>query len=135
MTIGLSKFLATDASTPVTVPETVADTTGIDRRAENWHRRRGSSRNTREVSMAKFAERALIAGAETLAIVSAVGGAGLLGRARADNPPCVANAAADPCPQRADVPNPDPPPRNRIRVYCQPAGPHAGAHCFQHWIP
>jgi len=82
--------------------------------------------------MRKLAQRAVIAGAGMLAIISGVGGAGLLGSAHADDPPCVANAV-DTCPRLADLPKPDSPPRH-VQVFCQPAG-MAGQHCFQRLVP
>jgi hypothetical protein len=75
--------------------------------------------------MRKLAQRAVIAAASVLTIMSAVGGAELMGQAHAD-PQCVANAA-DACPPQADPPQADPPradppDRSHIRVYCQPGG-------------
>lgn len=84
--------------------------------------------------MRKLARRAVIAGAGMLTITSCVGGAGLLGQAHADDPHCVVNVTV-PCPQQADLPNPDPPRPPRIRVFCQPAGSAWGTHCFQRWVP
>ena len=81
--------------------------------------------------MRKLAQRAVIAGASVLTIMSAVGGADLLGQAHAD-PLCVTNAA-DPCPQ-ADPPQGDPPrahPPQLSRV-CTGGGPKTGgAQCRQ----
>jgi hypothetical protein len=62
--------------------------------------------------MRKLAQRAVIAGASVLTIVSAVGGADLLGQAHAD-PLCVANGA-DPCQPQADPPQADPPNRSHF---------------------
>jgi hypothetical protein len=80
--------------------------------------------------MRKLAHRAVIAGASVLTIMSAIGGADLLGQAHAD-PQCVANAA-DPCPQ-ADPPQGDPPrahPPQLSRV-CTGGGPKTGGgHCW-----
>lgn len=84
--------------------------------------------------MRKLVQRAVIAGAAMLAIISGVGGAGLLGQARADNPDCVANVT-DSCPRLADLPKPDPPPQRHIQRFCQPAGAMWGTHCFQRWVP
>jgi len=69
----------------------------------------------------KLVQRAVIAGAAMLAMISGVGGAGLLGQAHADNPDCVASVA-DQCPRLVDVPKLDPPPPRRIQTFCQPAG-------------
>jgi hypothetical protein len=77
--------------------------------------------------MRKLAQRAVIAGASTLAIMSAVGGVGLLGQAHADDPHC---GATDVCSPQAD-----PPRRLHIQTFCQPAGPKAGTHCYQRWVP
>jgi hypothetical protein len=81
--------------------------------------------------MRRLAQRAVITAASALAIMSAAGGADLLGRARADDPPCVANAA-DPCPH-ADPPQGDPPrehPPQLSRV-CTGGGPKTGGgHCW-----
>jgi hypothetical protein len=71
-------------------------------------------------AMKKLAQRTVIAGASVLAIVSAVGGADLLGQARADDPPCVADVT-DPCAQQ-DPPQADPPHRSHIRIFRQPGG-------------
>lgn len=81
----------------------------------------------------KLVQRAMVAGAGMLAIVSGVGGAGLLGQAHADNPTCVVNAV-DPCPRLADAPKPDAPRPPHVRTICQPAG-MAGQHCFQRLVP
>jgi hypothetical protein len=82
--------------------------------------------------MRKLAPRAVIAGASALAIMSAVGGADLLGQAHADDPQCVANAA-DACPPQADPPRADPPradPPQLSRV-CTGGGPKTGGgHCW-----
>jgi hypothetical protein len=83
--------------------------------------------------MRKFAQRAVIASAGMLAIISGVGGTGLLGQAHADDPNCVANAV-DQCPRLVDAPRPDAPPRSHTRVTCQPAGIF-GQHCTKHWVP
>jgi hypothetical protein len=83
--------------------------------------------------MRRLAKRALIAGTSALAIMSAVGGAELLGQAHADDPPCVANVT-DPCAQQ-NRPQVDPPHRNHIRVFCQPGGAKWGAFCRQQWVP
>jgi hypothetical protein len=88
--------------------------------------------------MRKLAQRAVIAAASVLTIMSAVGGAELMGQAHAD-PQCVANAA-DACPPQADPPQADPPradppDRSHIRVYCQPGGAKWGAFCRQQWVP
>jgi hypothetical protein len=83
--------------------------------------------------MWNLAQRAVIAGAGMLAIISGVGSADLLAQARADNPDCVANAV-DSCARLVDAPKPDAPPRSHIRVTCQPAGMF-GQHCRQQWIP
>jgi hypothetical protein len=81
--------------------------------------------------MRKLAPRAVIAAASALAIMSAVGGADLLGQAHADDPQCVGNAA-EPCPQ-ADPPQGDPPrarPPQLSRV-CTGGGPKTGGgHCW-----
>jgi hypothetical protein len=79
----------------------------------------------------RFVQRAVIAVAGMLAIISGVGGADLLGQAHADNPDCVANAVNS-CPRLVDAPKPDPP--RRIQTFCQPAG-MAGQHCFQRLAP
>jgi hypothetical protein len=82
----------------------------------------------KEKTMRKLAQRAVIAGASALAIMSAVGGADLLGPAHADDPQCVANAA-DPCLPQADPPRADPP---QLRTVCTGGGPKTGgAHCRQ----
>ena len=47
--------------------------------------------------MRKLAKLAVIVAASVLTIMSAVGGADLLGPAHADGPQCIANAT-DPCP-------------------------------------
>jgi hypothetical protein len=88
--------------------------------------------------MRKLAQRAVIAGASVLTIMSAVGGADLLGQAQAD-PLCV-SSGTDPCPPQAEPPRADPPPadpphRSHIRVYCQPGGAKWGAFCRQQWVP
>jgi hypothetical protein len=75
--------------------------------------------------MRKFLQRALISGAAGLAIVSAVGGADLLGEAHADPTPCV--NATNSC---------QPPATNgllrpQMVTICQPGGPKAGAFCRQ----
>jgi hypothetical protein len=88
--------------------------------------------------MRKLAQRAVIAGAGTLAIISGVGGVDLLGQAHADDPQCIANAT-DACPQQADLARADPPradppradPPQLSRV-CTGGGPFSGgAHCWQ----
>jgi hypothetical protein len=84
--------------------------------------------------MRKSAKRAMVAAAGVLAILSSVGGTGLAGQARADTPPCVADAT-DPCPLQADAPNADPPPAPHVRVFCHSAGPKWGAHCYQRIVP
>jgi hypothetical protein len=89
--------------------------------------------------MRKLAQRAVIAGASVLAIMSAVGGADLLGQAHANEPQCVANAT-DPCrpqadPLQADPPPADPPHPPRIQVYCQPVGPKSGVFCYRWIVP
>lgn len=81
----------------------------------------------------KLVQRAIIAGAAVLGIVSGVGGADLLGQAHADNPDCVASAV-DSCPRLADAPKPDNPRPPRVRTFCQGAG-MAGQHCFQRLVP
>ena len=58
--------------------------------------------------MRKLAQLAVIVAASVLTIMSAVGGADLLGPAHADGPQCIANAT-DPCPPQADPPQADPP--------------------------
>jgi hypothetical protein len=80
--------------------------------------------------MRKLAQRAVIAGVSVLTIMSAIGGADLLGQAHAD-PQCVAGGA-DPCsPQAADPPpQADPPPRPRYQTVCQPAA-KTGAFCYR----
>jgi hypothetical protein len=83
--------------------------------------------------MRRLAKRAVIAGTSALVIMSAVGGAELLGQAHADAPPCVANVT-DPCAQQ-DPPQVDPPHRDHIRVFCQPGGAKWGAFCRQQWVP
>jgi hypothetical protein len=80
--------------------------------------------------MRNLAQRAVIAGAGLLAIISGVGGADLIGQAHADNPECVANAM-DTCPRLVDAPRPDAPRAPHVWLRCQPAGPHGGAHCIQ----
>ena len=80
--------------------------------------------------MRKFARQAMIAGASALTVMSAVGGAELLGQAHAD-PQCVANAA-NPCPQ-ADPPQGDPPRADppQLRTVCMGGGPKTGGeHCW-----
>lgn len=80
--------------------------------------------------MRKLAQRAVIAGASVLTIMSAVGGADLLGQAHAD-PPCVDNAAG-PCLQ-ADPPHGDPPrahPRHLSRVCTGGGAKWGGGHCW-----
>jgi hypothetical protein len=88
--------------------------------------------------MRKLAQRAVIAAASVLTIMSAVGGADLLGQAHAD-PQCVANAAGACPPQadppQADPPRADPPHRSHIQIYCQPGGAMWGAFCRQQWVP
>lgn len=79
----------------------------------------------------KLVQRAGLAAAGMLAIVSGIGGAALLGQARADEPACVAGAA-DPC--LVDAPRPDPQPQRRTQTVCRPAG-MAGQHCFQQRVP
>jgi hypothetical protein len=87
--------------------------------------------------MRKLALPAVIAGASTLAIMSAVGGADLLGQAHADDPQCVAGAA-DACPPQADPPRADPPQadppqahRPQLSQTCIGGGPKTGgAHCW-----
>jgi hypothetical protein len=83
--------------------------------------------------MRRLAKRAVIAGTSALVIMSAVGGAELLGQAHADAPPCVANVT-DPRAQQ-DPPQVDPRHRNHIRVFCQPGGAKWGAFCRQQWAP
>jgi hypothetical protein len=81
--------------------------------------------------MRKLARQAVIAGASALAIMSAVGGADLLGQAHADDPHCVANGT-DPCPQ-ADPPQGDPPRADppQLRTVCMGGGPKTGGeHCW-----
>jgi hypothetical protein len=84
--------------------------------------------------MRKLALRAVIAGGSALTIMSAVGGAELLGQAHAD-PQCVANA--DPCPPQADPPRADPPQGDPPRAHpplsqvCTGGGPKTGGgHCW-----
>jgi hypothetical protein len=77
--------------------------------------------------MRKLGLRAVIAGASVLTIMSAVGGADLLGQAHAD-PQC-ASSGADPCRPQADPPQADPP---QLRTVCTGGGPKTGgAHCWQ----
>jgi hypothetical protein len=88
--------------------------------------------------MRKLAQRAVIAAASVLTIMSAVGVADLLGQAHAD-PQCVAGAA-DRCPPqadppRADPPEADPPRRPHIQIFCQPGGALWGAFCRQQIVP
>jgi hypothetical protein len=59
--------------------------------------------------MRKLAQLAVIVAASVLTIMSAVGGADLLGPAHADGPQCIANAT-DPCPPQADPPQSRPAP-------------------------
>jgi hypothetical protein len=82
----------------------------------------------------KTAQRAVIAGAGVLAIISGVGGTDLVAQAHADNPECVAGTT-ELCSQSADLPQPDPPRRSHVQVYCQPAGAMWGAHCVHRWVP
>ena len=92
--------------------------------------------------MRKLAQRAVIAGASVLAIMSAVAGADLLGQAHADDTPCVANATG-PCPSQADPPQADPPQADplqadppQLRTVCIGGGPKTGGeHCFQEMAP
>jgi hypothetical protein len=83
--------------------------------------------------MRKLAHRAVIAGASVLTIMSAIGGADLLGQAHAD-PLCVTNGT-EPCqpqadPPRAGPPPADPPPGPRFQTVCQPAA-KTGAFCYR----
>lgn len=84
--------------------------------------------------MRKLAQRAVIAGAGLLAIISALGGADVLGQAHADPPQCVANAT-DPCAPQADLANAAPPQPSHIQTFCQPAGAKWGVFCFQRRVP
>jgi len=68
--------------------------------------------------MRKLAQLAVIVAASVLTIMSAVGGADLLGPAHADGPQCIANAT-DPCPPQADPPQADPP---QLRTVCTGRG-------------
>jgi hypothetical protein len=78
--------------------------------------------------MRKLAQLAMIVAASVLTIMSAVGGADLLGPAHADGPQCIANAT-DPCPPQADPPQADPP---QLRTVCTGGGPKTGgAQCRQ----
>jgi hypothetical protein len=78
--------------------------------------------------MRKLAQRAVIAAASVLTIMSVAGGADLLGQAHADDPHCAANAT-DPCQPQADPPQADPP---QLRTVCTGGGPKTGgAHCWQ----
>lgn len=78
--------------------------------------------------MRKLVQRAVVTGASMLAILSGVGGADLLGQARADEPECLANAT-DSCPKQANLPNADPP---QLRTVCTGGGPMTGgAHCWR----
>jgi hypothetical protein len=77
--------------------------------------------------MRKSAQRAVLAGLGLLAISIGVGPVGLVGRAHADDPPCVATAT-DSCPSLVHAPKPDAP-RRPHWAHCQPAGPHGGAQC------
>ena len=82
--------------------------------------------------MRKLAQRAVIAGASVLAIMSTVAGADLLGQAHAKDTHCVANAT-DPCPPQADPPQADPP---QLETVCMGGGPKTGGeHCFQEVVP
>jgi len=68
--------------------------------------------------MRKLAQLAVIVAAGVPTIMSAVGGADLLGPAHADGPACIANAT-DPCPPQADPPQADPP---QLRTVCTGRG-------------
>jgi hypothetical protein len=82
--------------------------------------------------MRKLTQRAVIAGASVLAIMSAVGGADLLGQVHADDTHCMANATG-PCPPQADPPRADPP---QLRTVCTGGGPKTGgAHCHREIVP
>lgn len=88
--------------------------------------------------MRKLTRCVLIAGTGVVVILSGVDGADVMGQAHADEPQCIANATA-PCPQQVDKQQADLPKagplRPRTRVFCQPAGPMAGTHCFQRLVP
>ena len=75
----------------------------------------------------KLVQRAVIVGASAPLIVSAVGGADLLGQAHAESPQCIANATDLCAPPVGDAANTSSPPR--IQMICQPAGPKGGASC------
>jgi hypothetical protein len=75
--------------------------------------------------MRKFTQRVLISGAAEVAIIGAVGGVDLLGKAQADPTPCV--NATELC-QTQDTTGPL---RPQMAISCQPAGPKAGSHCRQ----
>jgi len=73
--------------------------------------------------MRKFTQRVLISGAAQLAVIGAVGGAGLLGEAHASPAPCV-NATKLCQTQQVNGPS-----RTPVAIVCQPTGPKAGAFC------
>ncbi len=81
----------------------------------------------------RLVRQAVIAGMAALAIISGVGGAGLVGQAHADDPTCVPSAT-DSCPDHANLVNTNPPPQRRYQKVCQPAG-MAGVHCVLRPIP
>ena len=90
----------------------------------------GPAMDTRSATR-EFVQRVVIAGAALLGIIGGLGGAGLVGQAHADDPPCLAGAA-DPC--LVGAPRSDPPPQRRTQTVCRPAG-MAGQHCFQQRVP
>jgi hypothetical protein len=74
--------------------------------------------------MKKFTQRVLILGAAEMAIIGAVGGVGLLGRAQAI--PATCTSVTGQCqPQQLSGP------QSRIAIACQPIGPKSGAACRQ----
>ena len=81
----------------------------------------------------RLAQWAVIAAAGLLAIMSGVDGAGLVGQAHADDPPCVVSGP-DSCPDQANLVKTNPPPPRRYQKVCQPAG-MAGVHCILRPIP
>ena len=73
--------------------------------------------------MRKLAQRGVVLGAGMLAIMTGIGGADVLGQARADGPQCLANAT-NPCRPPADPP--------QLRTVCIGGGPKSGgAHCWR----
>jgi hypothetical protein len=114
--------------------ERIPATLVIEARREGRHE---ADPNRRRETMRKLMQRALIAGASVLAIMSAVDGANLLGQAHANEPQCIANATG-PCPPQADPPQPDPPRADppQLRTVCTGGGPKTGGgHCFQEIVP